>query len=75
MSRNSALKVLDHAMSGSDGADNCAKFVDILGLRTLFPLYMRPPKKHKKIGTSTKDHEGVPSFYFCINTKCYDLCY
>ena len=57
MSRNSALKVLDHAMTGSDGANNCAKFVDILGLRTLFPLFMKPPKKNKKIGASVKDHE------------------
>ena len=57
MSRSSALKVLDHAMSGHDGSDNCSKFVDILGLRTLFPLFMKPPKKHKKVGMSTKDHE------------------
>uniref|UniRef100_H2YRA6 Beta-catenin-like protein 1 n=1 Tax=Ciona savignyi TaxID=51511 RepID=H2YRA6_CIOSA len=57
MSRNSALKVLDHAMSGPDGASNSAKFVDILGLRTLFPIFMKPPKKNKKIGSSRKDHE------------------
>nr|CAB3234362.1 beta-catenin-like protein 1 [Phallusia mammillata] len=57
MSRNSALKVLDHAMSGKEGANNCSKFVDILGLRTLFPIFMRPPKKNKKIGSSTKDYE------------------
>ena len=57
MSRNSALKVLDHAMSGQDGSSNCSKFVDILGLRTLFPLFMRPPKKQKKVGMATKDHE------------------
>lgn len=57
MSRNSALKVLDHAMSGKEGASNCSKFVDILGLRTLFPIFMRPPKKNKKIGSSTKDYE------------------
>nr|XP_002130495.1 beta-catenin-like protein 1 [Ciona intestinalis] len=57
MSRNSALKVLDHAMSGPDGASNSAKFVDILGLRTLFPIFMKPPKKNKKVGSSRKDHE------------------
>ena len=57
MSRSSALKVLDHAMSGKDGSSNCSKFVDILGLRTLFPLFMKPPKKHKKVGLGTKDHE------------------
>uniref|UniRef100_H2TR89 Beta-catenin-like protein 1 n=1 Tax=Takifugu rubripes TaxID=31033 RepID=H2TR89_TAKRU len=58
ISRTSALKVLDHAMIGSEGADNCHKFVDILGLRTIFPLFMKTPKKMKKTGTSEKEHEG-----------------
>uniref|UniRef100_A0A8D0AQR2 Beta-catenin-like protein 1 n=1 Tax=Sander lucioperca TaxID=283035 RepID=A0A8D0AQR2_SANLU len=50
MSRTSAMKVLDHAMIGPEGADNCHKFVDILGLRTIFPLFMKTPKKMKKTG-------------------------
>ncbi|XP_015746748.2 beta-catenin-like protein 1 [Python bivittatus] len=58
ISRSSALKVLDHAMIGPEGADNCHKFVDILGLRTIFPLFMKSPKKIKKVGTSEKEHEG-----------------
>ncbi|XP_015684735.1 beta-catenin-like protein 1, partial [Protobothrops mucrosquamatus] len=57
ISRSSALKVLDHAMIGPEGADNCHKFVDILGLRTIFPLFMKSPKKAKKVGTSEKEHE------------------
>ncbi|KAM4737279.1 beta-catenin-like protein 1 [Anableps anableps] len=57
MSRTSALKVLDHAMIGPEGADNCHKFVDVLGLRTIFPLFMKTPKKMKKTGTSEKEHE------------------
>ncbi|KAF3696565.1 Beta-catenin-like protein 1 Nuclear-associated protein [Channa argus] len=57
MSRTSALKVLDHAMIGPEGADNCHKFVDILGLRTIFPLFMKTPKKMKKTGNSEKEHE------------------
>ncbi|XP_067324398.1 beta-catenin-like protein 1 [Anolis sagrei] len=57
ISRSSALKVLDHAMIGPEGADNCHKFVDILGLRTIFPLFMKSPKKIKKVGTSEKEHE------------------
>ncbi|XP_002738738.2 beta-catenin-like protein 1 [Saccoglossus kowalevskii] len=56
LSRNSALKVLDHAMSGPEGAENCMKFVDILGLRTIFPLFMKTPKQHKK-GPSEAEHE------------------
>ncbi|KAM3871565.1 beta-catenin-like protein 1 [Diretmus argenteus] len=57
MSRTSALKVLDHGMIGAEGADNCHKFVDILGLRTIFPLFMKTPKKMKKAGLSEKEHE------------------
>lgn len=43
-SRNSAIKVLDYAMTGPEGADLCQKFVDILGLRTIFPIFMKTPK-------------------------------
>lgn len=57
MSRTSALKVLDHGMIGPEGGDNCHKFVDILGLRTIFPLFMKTPKKMKKTGASEKEHE------------------
>ncbi|XP_070824359.1 beta-catenin-like protein 1 [Chaetodon trifascialis] len=57
MSRTSALKVLDHGMIGPEGTDNCHKFVDILGLRTIFPLFMKTPKKMKKTGASEKEHE------------------
>ncbi|KAF6727999.1 Beta-catenin-like protein 1 [Oryzias melastigma] len=57
MSRTSALKVLDHAMIGPEGLDNCHKFVDILGLRTIFPLFMKTPKKMKKTGVPEKEHE------------------
>lgn len=57
MSRNGSLKVLDHAMAGQDGKDNCNKFVDILGLRTIFPLFMKTPKRNKKRLLSSDEHE------------------
>lgn len=57
VSRNGSLKVLDHAMSGPDGRDNCNKFVDILGLRTIFPLFMKTPKRNKKRLLSADEHE------------------
>ena len=41
LSRCSALKVLDYAMTGPEGGDNCNKFIEILGLRNLFPLFMK----------------------------------
>lgn len=41
MSRRSALKVLDYSMQGNEGAENCQKFIEFLGLRCLFPLFMK----------------------------------
>ncbi|KYM82128.1 Beta-catenin-like protein 1 [Atta colombica] len=57
MSRNGSLKVLDHAMNGPDGRDNCSKFVDILGLRTIFPLFMKTPTKNRKKMLTAEEHE------------------
>lgn len=56
-SRNGSLKVLDYAMSGPHGRDNCNKFVDILGLRTIFPLFMKTPRKNRKRVLSAEEHE------------------
>lgn len=51
--------MLDHAMSGPDGKENCNKFVDILGLRTIFPLFMKTPKKNRRRILTTEEHEGM----------------
>jgi len=56
-SRGGALKVLSHALSGKGGKTLCIKFVEILGLRTLFPLFMKTPSRRKRSGISAKDHE------------------
>lgn len=56
-SRSGALKVLSHTLTGAEGVDNCVKFVDILGLRTLFPLFMKTPKRSKRAGVSAEEHE------------------
>ncbi|KAI9627395.1 hypothetical protein H4Q26_017392 [Puccinia striiformis f. sp. tritici PST-130] len=50
-----ALKVLDHALSGDEGSANCEKFVDCLGLKTLFSFFMG--KKNSKKSTSTHDDD------------------
>lgn len=57
VSRTGALKVLDHALIGTEGTDNCIKFIDILGLRTLFPLFMKTPKKSQRAGTSAEEYQ------------------
>lgn len=51
-------------MSGPDGKDNCNKFVDILGLRTIFPLFMKTPKKNRKRVLTTEEHEGIFKIIF-----------
>ena len=57
MSRHSALKVLNHAMCNAEGTDNCMKFVEVYGLRSLFPAFMKPPKSSKKAGSSEQEYE------------------
>lgn len=71
-SREGALKVLSHATSIPDGAANCDKFVEILGLRTIFPLFMRTPPKMKRKDTSPDDHEEyccsiIDALFFSCN--------
>uniref|UniRef100_A0A8D8XYS6 Beta-catenin-like protein 1 n=1 Tax=Cacopsylla melanoneura TaxID=428564 RepID=A0A8D8XYS6_9HEMI len=57
LSRNGSLKVLDHAILGPSGKDNANKFVDILGLRTIFPLFMKTPKKNRRKILTIEEHE------------------
>ncbi|KNC33203.1 hypothetical protein FF38_12726 [Lucilia cuprina] len=70
MSRNGSLKVLDHAMSGPDGRDNCNKFVDILGLRTIFPLFMKTPKKNKRLLSADAHEEHVCAVIASMLRNC-----
>ncbi|XP_068725053.1 beta-catenin-like protein 1 [Montipora capricornis] len=57
LSRRSSLKVLDYAMQGAEGGENCSKFIEFLGLRSLFPLFMKPLKSNKKVGSSEDEVE------------------
>lgn len=57
MSRRSALKVLNHAMCNTEGSDNCTKFLEVYGLRSLFPAFMKSPKKSRKFGSGAGEHE------------------
>lgn len=49
--------MLDHAVTGPDGTSNANKVVEILGLRTLFPLFMKTPKKAQRKGLTALEHE------------------
>ncbi|CAC5396640.1 CTNNBL1 [Mytilus coruscus] len=70
LSRNSAIKVLNHAMSGAEGADNSQKFVDILGLRTIFPLFMKTPKQAKAGPSSEELEEHITSIVASMMKNC-----
>ncbi|XP_033754233.1 beta-catenin-like protein 1 [Pecten maximus] len=70
MSRNCAVKVLNHAMTGPEGADNCQKFVDILGLRTVFPLFMKAPKKGRAGPQSEELEEHISSIIASTLRNC-----
>ncbi len=76
-SRNGALRTLDFAMTGIEGKDNCQKIVDILGLRTIFPLFMKPPKGNKRSGETRTENEGSTvhiEFYFYL-IEFFRTCY
>jgi len=53
-------------MNGPDGRDNCSKFVDILGLRTIFPLFMKTPTKNRKKMLTAEEHEGIREYIVSI---------
>ncbi|KAI8084798.1 Catenin-beta-like protein [Halteromyces radiatus] len=60
LARIRAVKVLNYALSGSDDAAhaNCTRFVDAMGLKALFPLFMgKGNKKLKKIHKSFVESE------------------
>lgn len=40
LSRTRAIKALDHALQGREGAPLCERFVEALGLKTLFAAFM-----------------------------------
>ncbi|ORX34896.1 Catenin-beta-like protein [Kockovaella imperatae] len=46
LARTRAIKVLDYAMQSEDGAGNCERFVESLGLKTFFSAFMG------KVGTA-----------------------
>ncbi len=45
MSKTRALRVLDHAMSGSVGVAVCEQFVEAAGLKTIFGIFMKKQEK------------------------------
>ena len=57
MCRRSSLKVLNHALQGREGIENCIKFIELYGLRTIFPFFMLPNKTCKKNSISGMEQD------------------
>ncbi|MBW0509786.1 hypothetical protein O181_049501 [Austropuccinia psidii MF-1] len=55
LAQHRALKVLDHALSGDEGSDNCERFVERMGLKTLFSFFMGKKNKGKQVSTHEDD--------------------
>lgn len=70
LSRNCSIKVLNHAMTGAEGSDNCQKFVDILGLRTVFPLFMKTPKASRAGPPPAELEEHIASIIAGMLRNC-----
>ncbi|XP_063933378.1 beta-catenin-like protein 1 [Zophobas morio] len=51
-----AVKVLNYCFTGGNEFEACKKFVDQFGLKSLFPKFMKPPKKFIK-GLEVNDFE------------------
>ncbi|KAF8914668.1 DUF1716-domain-containing protein [Mucidula mucida] len=49
-SRSRSIKTLDYAMSGPDGTAACEAFIEALGLKTLFSVFMGKLHKKQKSG-------------------------
>ncbi|BGP53621.1 hypothetical protein JCM8202_002531 [Rhodotorula sphaerocarpa] len=62
LSRPRAIKTLDHALQGREGAPLCERFVESLGLKTLFAVFMgrgEDKKKKKAGGAGATTHEDI----------------
>ncbi|BEI86139.1 hypothetical protein CcaverHIS002_0604260 [Cutaneotrichosporon cavernicola] len=55
-----ALKVLDYALQSEAGSNSCERFVEMLGLKTLFSLFMgKADKKKRQASPNFEDDERI----------------
>ncbi|KAF9433296.1 hypothetical protein BGZ76_009636 [Entomortierella beljakovae] len=63
MARIKSVKVLDYAMSTKAGTANCLRFVEVMGLKTLFPLFAKKGidklKKSYKSFSEVEEEEHI----------------
>ncbi|CEG68080.1 hypothetical protein RMATCC62417_07673 [Rhizopus microsporus] len=64
LSRVRAVKVLNYALSGENGRERCMRFVEVSGLKYLFPLFMgkgnkKLKKTHHSAFSESEDEEHI----------------
>ncbi|KAJ3215401.1 hypothetical protein HDU67_000446 [Dinochytrium kinnereticum] len=70
MSRMRTLKVIDHACLGDAGKGCCERFIEIMGLKSIFPIFMkkgqRSYKKEYKAYSEVEEEEHLVSIIFSL---------
>lgn len=61
-SKSLCIKLLDHAMSGRDGASVCESFVEALGLKTIFRAFMGKVRFFVFVNTLYLQRTGFQAF-------------
>ncbi|GAA5847831.1 hypothetical protein JCM9279_006655 [Rhodotorula babjevae] len=74
LSRTRAIKALDHALQGREGAPLCERFVEALGLKTLFAAFMgrsdgSKKKKNAQLAPTHEDTEHILSLLSSLFTS------
>ncbi|KAG8751173.1 hypothetical protein FRC12_012557 [Ceratobasidium sp. 428] len=72
-SKSRAIKVLDYALSGPQGAANCVVFVDAMGLKTLFSAFMGKGSKKSKANTAMPASEDISHILGVISSLFANL--
>ncbi|GAA6003520.1 hypothetical protein JCM10207_000372 [Rhodosporidiobolus poonsookiae] len=59
LARSRAIKALDHALQGRAGEKLCERFVEVLGLKTLFAIFMGKGSSKKAASVAALTHEDI----------------
>lgn len=57
-SKSGALRTLNFALSGKESEKLCDKFIEVAGLRYIFPYYMANPNQIFKHAADSHDYES-----------------
>ncbi|KAI7869758.1 Catenin-beta-like protein [Spinellus fusiger] len=70
LARVRAIKVLNYALTGEEGKPICVRFVDAMGLKTIFPIFMgkglKKLKKSYKAFIETEDEEHMVCLFLSL---------